>query len=287
MNLKLPSQVEPKSAEVPLDRWVQQICDAPHERFRTDATGMIWDGDECIARMTKGIDLLRPDVSLLISDELDGGAKLRITRRLIAYARDLVSALFAPAHTARYAELSGYARGLVYQVESSLGSILAASAHDQISQLSVEDREALAQLDLVVGEKVAYLSSSLKPSSVSVRMALSRAFFGASMPSISASTVQFACADYPSQLTSAVGFPRVGKMAIRADVLERVHRRLSCSQSDQQAAIRDVSRWLGCKSRQSLEVAVALGLGKSFAARDPRECAASQCRQRNSGQPRM
>ncbi len=85
------------------DRWVEALVSAPHERFSVDEQGRILDGDRVLGHLTRGTALLVPEVRLVDLDELGAGARSRILRRLVAYARDLASELLAPlrADTAR------------------------------------------------------------------------------------------------------------------------------------------------------------------------------------------
>src|SRR5215471_5946660 len=63
---------------------IEDLIEAPHERFSVDANGRILEGQRVLGRMTRGVDLLRPEVAIAVGDECDDGARLRLTRRLLA-----------------------------------------------------------------------------------------------------------------------------------------------------------------------------------------------------------
>ena len=105
-----------------------------HQRFRLDNAGRILDGDRVLARLAAGVDRLRPEVTLLV-DDLGAGQRLRLHRRLVAWTRDWVAQLLAPLRDERLASLGPAARGLVYQLEQGLGTVLVASAREQVREL--------------------------------------------------------------------------------------------------------------------------------------------------------
>lgn len=239
------------------DRWVEALVSAPHERFSVDEKGRILDGDRVLGHLTRGTSLLLPEVRLVDLDELGAGARSRILRRLVAFARDLASELLAPLRADAARDLSPAARGVVYQVEQGLGTLAAREAAGQIADLLPRDRELFAQLDIAVGERVVYVPSLLKRSAVAQRAALSAAFFdGRARPvlprpgAVSAPAVK----GVDPRAYTLIGYPAFSGRAIRADVVERVHRALAGKGGGEgereppEAAL--LASWLGCPVRE-------------------------------------
>ena len=84
------------AAVAPAEDWVARLADAPHGAFRVDAQGRIESEGRVLGVLTRGPDVLRPEVRLTLDDQaLAKGAASRLQRRLVAFARDLVSELFA------------------------------------------------------------------------------------------------------------------------------------------------------------------------------------------------
>ena len=235
------------------DRWVEALVSAPHERFSVDAQGRILDGDRALGHLTRGTALLLPEVRLVGLDELGAGARSRILRRLVAFARDLASELLAPLRADGARELSPAARGVVYQIEQGLGTLAAREAEGQLASLLPRDRELFAQLDIAIGDRIVYVPSLLKRSAVEQRSALAAAFFdGRARPllprpgAVSAPAVK----GVNLRVYTLIGYPVFSGRAIRADVAERVHRALAGPVEKEgerePPAVGLLASWLGC-----------------------------------------
>src|SRR6185503_7741586 len=132
LKLTLAPSIEPPAEPADLERRVAEWVDAPFERFRLDVEGRILDADEPLARITRGADLLRPEVRVLLGEELGAGSRSRVQRRLVAWTRDLVGTLLAPLRRRPPRSLSAAVRGLVYQLEQGLGTAPADGAREQV-----------------------------------------------------------------------------------------------------------------------------------------------------------
>lgn len=234
-----------------LDRWVDELVQASGDRFGLDEEGRIVAEGQVLGRMSRGADRLRPEVTVTASG-LGPGARLRLQRRLTAWARDLTETLLSPLRTAELSRLGPAGRGIVYQLEQGLGTALAGQAQAQLSQLEPGDRGRLGRAGIKLGRRVLYAVSLLRPEPLLVRLSLCRAFLG---PGIS---LQLPPARQPyfvpasevdDETCLALGFPVAGGVAVRADELERLATDLSRGLRVPAAA-----RRLGC----DLETAVAI-----------------------------
>src|SRR6185436_21140758 len=114
------------------ERWVEDLAGAPHERFEFDAAGSVFDGQGSsvgrsgdaarLARLTRGAGLLRPEIKLTV-EGLSAGQQLRLSRRLLAWSRDLVQEITGPLQGEPEPAWSAAARGLCYELEQNLGSL--------------------------------------------------------------------------------------------------------------------------------------------------------------------
>src|SRR6185436_3020838 len=120
---------------------------------------------------------LRPEVAITLVEECAAGVRLRLTRRLFAFTRDLVTELLAPLHGEGSGDLSAAARGLVYQLEQGLGTAHAALALSQVAGLDSQDRRLLQRLGVHLGEHIVYLPALLKAGAMIKRAALSSAYW--------------------------------------------------------------------------------------------------------------
>ena len=169
--------------------------------------------------------------TVVLADDLgtSRGLRSRVERRLVAAARDLAAEILAPLRTDQIGNLSGAARGLLYQLEQGLGTTSARAARAQLRALTREDRQRLERLGIRLGFHVVYLIPALKPAMVERRVALATAFWGADADAIQPSPSAVSMPAHPvrpAAVYAAIGFPRAGTRAVRADVLERIAREL-------------------------------------------------------------
>ncbi|MGK3999382.1 helicase-related protein [Sorangium sp. So ce1024] len=237
-------------------RWVESIVGAPHERFSVDVAGRIFAGERLLGQLARGPALLLPDVRLAALDDLGAGARSRVLRRLVAFARDLVEELLAPLRSPEVRALPGAARGIVYQIEQGLGTAAARDAGEQIAELAPEDRALLGARGIEVGERVLYVPQLLRRGALERRVALCAAWFDRgrvpACPAPGAVSVAAARGVAP-RAYAAIGYPVFGTRAIRADVAERVHRALASGEPAER-----LSSWMGCPAREAPRVAASL-----------------------------
>ncbi len=121
--------------------------------------------------------------------------------------------------------LSGKAIGIAYQVYEGLGSAKTSNLSMSVNNLSDNDRRNLARLGLRLGIETIYLPNLLKPASVKLRALLWSVFnqnfpLNALPPDGRVSvTID---PDANNQYYRAIGFVPLGKLALRADIAERL-----------------------------------------------------------------
>lgn len=203
------------------DARVNELVNSAHEQFRVDERGRIFAAHELVAKMTRGPDLLHPEVTVLLP-ELGAGARLRIQRRMVAFTRDLSSELLSPLRESALAALSAAGRGLVYQLERGLGTIWTHEAAPQLAALSAVDRALLERAGVRFGNTVVYLPALLAPQALVQRSALWCAFTGEARALTGCPPSFPVDARLSRAGHSALGYPIFGKLALRADVVARV-----------------------------------------------------------------
>jgi ATP-dependent RNA helicase SUPV3L1/SUV3 len=242
---ELAAKIALPAAEEPVG-WAEPLIEAAHDRFRVERDGRIFAGEQPVGRLVHGADRLHPEVTT--AGALDGGTRLRLGRRLLAYARDLVSELLAPLRAAGEADLGPSARGLLYQLEQSLGSVLAPG--EQLRDIPPDERRALAAQGIVLGRLAVFLPALLEPAALLQREALCAAELwpepfaveaAAGLPSPDGRPVRLEVwEETPPRIYQALGYPLLGDIALRADQLERTGRAIARG-----APPRTVARWLG------------------------------------------
>lgn len=241
------------------DAWVEEIIAAPHGRFSVDAKGAVAHDGRPIGKLTRGTSLLLPEVRLNGVDDLGPGARSRVLRRLVAFARDWVGALLAPLRAPELRAISPAARGIAYQIEQGLGTALAREAKGQLEELDPDQRGRLSTLGVEVGERVLYVPALLRHPAIEQRLALWAVYFDGTAPPVAprpGAVSMAVTAGSDPRAYVAIGYPVFGARAIRADVAERVHRALTGADGDQ--AERHVASWVGCRAREVPAIAQAL-----------------------------
>lgn len=259
MSLRAQVAPMPEPAAPGSDPWVEELIAAPHERFSVDEAGRVLDGDRPVAALKRGVSLLLPEVRLLGLDDLGAGARSRVLRRLVAFARDMADELLAPLREPAVRELSAAGRGILYQLEQGLGTVLAREAEEQVAELDERDRSILRALGVELGERVIFVASLLRRPAIERRAALVAAYFDARVRAPRPGAVSIPVARGAHQKAyAAIGYPIFGARAIRADVVERVRRALSAAGADEAPGPGKLASWLGCPAREAPRIAEAL-----------------------------
>lgn len=222
-----------------LDVWVEQLVSAPHEHFELDEHGCLHADGRNLARLVRGAGLLHPEIKLTL-DGVSDGQRLRLSRRLLAWTRDLVDELLGPLRAIAPDALGAAGRGLSYQLEQRLGTLPAREARQQLATLSNLERRALARADVHLGRDVVYLESSLGGRNLLARLALCRAYSAEQSPALHVprGAASFARSrGIDDALYASLGFPTFGPRAVRADVARRITRRLAEASAGRRAFV--------------------------------------------------
>ncbi len=237
--------------------WVEEVVSAPHEAFALRASGEIAHAPSgrLIGRVVRGGSIALPAVQ--VGDlELGAGAKSRLQRRLLAFARDAVGELLGGIGELATPHASAPLRAFVHRLEQGLGTSLTGDLADVLEVLPPDDRAELERRGIRFGTAVVYLAAGLDPAAVDARSALAAVWFrtGRALTAPSGGAVSFV----PSRgvdrsAYTAVGFPVAGPRAIRADVLERVvaHARASEEDDDGEATL---ATWIGASKGELRKV---------------------------------
>jgi ATP-dependent RNA helicase SUPV3L1/SUV3 len=272
---ELRQRMQAPSGTVSVERWVEDLVAAPHERFRFDADGRVFDDQRQLGHLSRGTTLLRPEFKLTL-DGLDSGQRLRLSRRLAAWSRDLVDEVIGHLNGGASASWSPAGRGLIYQLEQNLGSLPAHAGSAQLAALTPLDHGALRALDVRVSRVLTYAANSLRPRQRLVRLALTRTFAPRGHDVIDALHNRVSLpkpAGLDAEWLSRVGFVVLGPRAVRIDVADRVRSELArLAKHGAFSLPPELAQWLGCGSREVAELALELGYrrGRDGSFRGPR-----------------
>ncbi len=224
-----------------------------------------WNGHP-IARLVAGQDRLRPRIEADGSDLLEGEFRDRIRRRVAAWLSGHLETKLEPLFRARAANLEGAARGVAFQVVEALGSLPRSHAKDELAALNESDRRALTSLGLRLGRETLYFPRLVKPDAVALRRLLWGLYHGVAMPALPhPGRVSIVLpADWNgngiSELYEAVGYRRLGRMAIRVDIVERFSAQVrQLAEAGEFPVTPDLASTIGCAPAALAGVLADLG----------------------------
>jgi ATP-dependent RNA helicase SUPV3L1/SUV3 len=231
------------------------------EAFRLGPGGEVqWQG-AAVARLAAGDSVLTPQVEVLPTDLLDPPRRERVRRRLATWVEAQVEATLGPLLALRESSPPGVARGLVFVLVESLGSVRRRDVAEQVAALSRSDRRELSRLGVTLGRLSVFLPGLLRPEAIRLR---SRLFAvrhrGPSAPGPQGEPSVPLDRALPAAFYLACGYQPAGGRAVRVDRLDRaasVAARLS--RTGPFAAPRELPSILGCPETEVASVLRGIG----------------------------
>ena len=245
---------------------VTRLEGEPDTAFTVAAgTQILWRG-EPVGRITAGPDILEPVARASESDLLDAHLRDRIQVRLASWLGHYVSRRMRPLLKARKADLAAPAKGLVFQLAESLGSIKRKTVEAQIEALGPDGRRAVRRLGVRIGRECVFMPALLRAAHIEIRTLLwtVRAGLDTAPTRIPEGRVSIAAEpDAPLAFYWAIGYMPTGRLAIRVDMLERLAEQawtlLPKGPFAPNAALMSI---LGCGAEDIGEILCALGFRK-------------------------
>ncbi len=239
--------------------WIEAAADAPHGDLRLEPDGRIvhHPSSRAIAAIVRGASIGRPDVRLVDVDDLGAGARSRLQRRGLAFARDVVADLLGDLLAlADDRSSSATVRALVHRLEQGLGTALERDVADVLAALTGDERAAVERAGVRFGTNIVYLPRGLGAGPLAARVALAVTWFGASraLRPPGGGAVSFtASRGVDARAYAAIGFPVLGPRAVRADVVDRVLARIRSEEHEDGA----IASWLGAPLREVRRILAA------------------------------
>jgi ATP-dependent RNA helicase SUPV3L1/SUV3 len=216
---KLKARIHEPVPEAPPPSSWEELIDAPHEAFELDDDGTIRHGSLKLAQLVGGASIPQPEVRLLALDDVPAGTRSQLQRRLLAFARDVVSRLLAPLQPLRH-EGRAPLRAIAYQLEQQLGSALRRDLASTLAALTDADRAALNESVIEPGKLAVYIPALLGARALARRLTLLHAFEpGTKLPPVGRPFLERQHLSEQAWLT--LGYVVLGNRAFRLDLAER------------------------------------------------------------------
>ncbi len=253
--LRAASGEGPSLASLDQGRWVEAVVEAPHGRFGLDGRGRVIDREDgvVLGRLEAGAGPGGPGVRLVGLEELGAGARDRVHRRLLAWTRDHVSALMEPVRALVRGVDDPNLRGLVYQLEQSLGTVPTRRVRALLDGLEEETLAGLDGAGLVRGVRVTWHRALMAAEAMAVRAELAQVWCGEGVGVTRGGRVSVALPrGARAEGWWAAGYAVYAGWAVRADLAERA---VNEALGGGEAAAR---RTLGCPAGEAIAVLQAM-----------------------------
>ena len=215
-----------------------------------------------VAMLSRGPELLKPQLALFSQDLLHGALRERVQVRLERWMRQYLVRRLAPLWSIRTDDLAPPGRGLVYQLVQSLGCLPNGQAGRQLGAIGAEDRRRLRCRGVKFGVGAVYVPAMLRPE----RRRLMAQLWHLRHPEIRGGAPDGAAASVPAaagaqgQFHAALGFIAIGPRAIRIDLAERLRRDLrDLARSSRSAPLHELMARIGCPRNEFPGVLAAMG----------------------------
>jgi ATP-dependent RNA helicase SUPV3L1/SUV3 len=197
----------------------KELCTAAEGAITLNSKGELVWGRAVVGRLAKGPALLRPIAVAVEEEWLQGSERQQVEARL----REVVTTWFAQHLGALLQlpklELSGPARGVMFQFIEALGSLQRDDVAPLIDGFTKEDRIALGQHGVHLGSHLIWIDRLWTPEAMRARAMLWALWQGAPQPPPPQGKT-IPVGDLPKAAWHALGYAVLANRAVRADVLE-------------------------------------------------------------------
>lgn len=203
-----------------------RMYNAPDTEFDfTDQGGLMW-GEHAVGKLTKGADILSPQVDVFVDEEAGIDVADKVRRRLSHFIDRKITAAYEPLIGMRDDEtITGLARGLAFRLTESLGVIPRSVVAQEIKELDQDARGLLRKHGVRFGQYTIFQHLMLKPAPTRMRLVLWGLHEGqdefAEAPPPGLVTIP-AVEAAPKGYYPRAGYRLAGERAIRIDMLERL-----------------------------------------------------------------
>ena len=238
-----------------IERRVGALSISAMPAFSLDEAGRIFWREAEVGRLKSSDQLYRPRIEVVDSDLLTDDHRTRLAERLEQFLTEHLDAVLGklvrlskpeelfisqPAGDGKAenaeadkadspvespAELSGAAKGIIFQLYEGLGTVRRQQLSDQMKDLSDSDKPLLAKLGIRLGVESLFMPDLLKPAAIRLRLLLFRLHSGEN-PQNGLPPEGRVSFENPNDASDvwwrAAGYRPLGSKIMRVDMVERV-----------------------------------------------------------------
>lgn len=290
-------QAAEKALRPEVNRRLKALANATADDLEIQPDASLDWNNARVACLTAGIDPLKPGVTL-IGGELGAiEARLQAQQGLEKQVRAHISAVLAPLIALQDPDvtsgLSGVARGLAFRLAEYGGAIARREVEEEVRALSPNERRALRDLGVRIGEYSVFLPALIKPKPAGLAALLRAVAANAPDKTFSPAPglMSVACdVGRPAGDFAAAGFQRCGSRAVRIDMLERladtIREAREANKGKDFELTPDMTSLLGCSVEDLRGVLNALGYRRVKKGPDPEKAKGEHwARRRKTSRP--
>ncbi len=208
-----------------LERRADRLVAADGAAFGLADDGRIcWDG-ETVAALRPGRSWWRPGLKLAADDLLDGPARRRVETRLGDWLNGHIDQVLEPLMALVDQATTGPVRGIAWQLREEGGLLVRRTVEQAVAGLKPKERESLRRLGVRIGRECLYVPALRDEARSNVLWCLKALAHAEDVPCPREPWA--AASDCPAPLWAAAGYAVVGRVAVRAEDLERLASRLA------------------------------------------------------------
>ena len=212
-----------------------------------------------IAKLSPGKDYLKPEISLIIDDMIDGNDKLDFIKFLQNWVNIKINSELKSLTDLKNIDTKNTSiRALAYQLYENNGVIKRENAKDLIKKLAQDERKILRNIGVKFGRYHVFLFKLFKPSAVSLRIALWKNFhqkyFDLKPPTFGLNFLKEK-KEYSKDFMLLCGFEKFDNFFVRIDILERLFIKIIDLKNEKEIKlIPEMLNLLGCSKEDFLKL---------------------------------
>ncbi len=214
-----------------------------------------------IAKLSPGKDYLKPEISLIIDDMVDGIDKLNFSNFLQSWINKKINFdLKSLTDLKNINNSNASIRALAYQLYENNGVVKRENIKDFLKKLEQVDRKVLRDIGVKFGKYHIFLFKLFRPNPVSLRIALwknfHQKFFNLKPPTFGLNFVKNK-KEYSKDFMLLCGFEKFKNFFVRIDILERLFVKLISLSEEKNNEIKltpEMLNLLGCNKEDFLKL---------------------------------
>lgn len=246
-----------------IQKRVQQAEQDDDKQFSLGMDGHISWRTSHIARLSTGPGPYAPNIEILPTDLLDGGQRDRLHARCEKWLKQHIETILGPVLNLANLDSGGGARGVAFQIHEGMGLIPREQVADLIALLDKDQRIALHRAGVRLGPIHAFVPKTAKTHAVNLRAILWSLTHQMPLPAPVPPNGRTTIKPEPQigkNFYHAIGYPVVGPLAIRVDILDRVIGQIHDNAIQGRFALEHrYAELLGCTNEELVAVLGALG----------------------------